>query len=203
MKLIGYRSFALCYASSSSASAFSSMLMSLSSLDSKTSRHSRHSTNSASSSRLTICTRGCLQGCFSALCGREDGCGVINPGASPLFNRAEGQIRGIPGILALLCHLSSPDRYSSVNFFATPTLTPESKGEIPTKSVAQAKLIRARDLPFGGCFLPLPAKACVGQRRRRRMNYDRKGRRYIRQNQSEFSNAGIRGLFAKMDRCSS
>ena len=38
----------------------SSMAMSLNSLDSKTSPHSRHSTYSDSSSRLTICTRGCL-----------------------------------------------------------------------------------------------------------------------------------------------
>src|SRR5262249_8301561 len=46
----------------------SSMAMSLNSLDSKTSPHSRHSTYSASSSRLTICTRGCLHTvviCFS------------------------------------------------------------------------------------------------------------------------------------------
>ena len=42
----------------------SSMFMSLNSLDSKISPHSLHSTNSDSSSRLTICTRGCLQGCF-------------------------------------------------------------------------------------------------------------------------------------------
>ena len=42
----------------------SSMFMSLNSLDSKISPHSLHSTNSESSSRLTICTRGCLQGCF-------------------------------------------------------------------------------------------------------------------------------------------
>lgn len=40
----------------------SSMAMSLNSLDSNTSRHSRHSTYSESSSRATICTRGCLQG---------------------------------------------------------------------------------------------------------------------------------------------
>lgn|SRR5580704_67339 len=38
----------------------SSIAMSLNSLDSKTSPHSRHSTYSESSSRLTICTRGCL-----------------------------------------------------------------------------------------------------------------------------------------------
>src|SRR5216684_1028509 len=40
--------------------------MSLNSLDSKISPHSLHSTNSESSSRLTICTRGCLQGCFAS-----------------------------------------------------------------------------------------------------------------------------------------
>src|ERR1039458_2330092 len=42
----------------------SSIFRSLNSLDSKISPHSLHSTNSDSSSRLTICTRGCLQGCF-------------------------------------------------------------------------------------------------------------------------------------------
>ena len=45
----------------------SSMFMSLNSLDSKISPHSLHSTNSQSSSRLTICTRGCLQGCLACL----------------------------------------------------------------------------------------------------------------------------------------
>src|SRR5271154_3691398 len=45
---------------SSSGSFFSSMAMSFNSLDSKTSPHSWHSTYSASSSRETICTRGCL-----------------------------------------------------------------------------------------------------------------------------------------------
>ena len=40
----------------------SSMFMSLNSLDSKISPHSWHSTNSESSSRATICTRGCLHG---------------------------------------------------------------------------------------------------------------------------------------------
>src|ERR1700758_3789095 len=44
----------------SSDCARSSMAISLNSLDSKTSPHSRHSTYSVSSSRLTICTRGCL-----------------------------------------------------------------------------------------------------------------------------------------------
>src|ERR1039458_8652745 len=45
----------------------SSIFMSLNSLDSKISPHSLHSTNSESSSRLTICTRGCLQVCFILL----------------------------------------------------------------------------------------------------------------------------------------
>src|SRR5450631_3808038 len=49
----------------------SSITMSLNSLDSKISPHSLHSTNSESSSRLTICTRGCLQGCFASRLGEE------------------------------------------------------------------------------------------------------------------------------------
>ncbi len=60
----------------------SSMIMSLNSLDSKISPHSLHSTNSESSSRATICTRGCLHGAmsfwFSGVGDGEDG--VINPG---------------------------------------------------------------------------------------------------------------------------
>ena len=44
----------------SSGSFFSSIAMSFNSLDSKTSPHSWHSTYSDSSSRETICTRGCL-----------------------------------------------------------------------------------------------------------------------------------------------
>src|SRR5208337_3570203 len=72
----------------------SSIFMSLNSLDSKISPHSLHSTNSASSSRLTICTRGCLQGCCAAaLCGAEGDFDVINPGM-PRQNLGGGQIRG-------------------------------------------------------------------------------------------------------------
>src|ERR1700730_14044760 len=60
------------------------MLMSSNSLDSKMSPHSRHSTNSASSSRLTICTRGCLQGCWLVPLGIfKGGFEVINPKVLP------------------------------------------------------------------------------------------------------------------------
>ena len=69
----------------SSSSLVSSIFMSLNSLDSKISPHSRHSTNSASSSRDTICTRGCLHAgmllLFSGTCG--GGIRVINPGLFP------------------------------------------------------------------------------------------------------------------------
>src|ERR1700721_3134202 len=55
--------------------------MSLNSVDSKMSPHSRHSTNSASSSRATICTRGCLHSLAETLSGDcGGGLGVINPG---------------------------------------------------------------------------------------------------------------------------
>src|SRR5215470_11660431 len=69
----------------------SSMAMSLNSLASKTSPHSLHSTNSLSSSRATICTRGCLQDLGivrleSLLGGIGEGCGLIPDSAdSPDF----------------------------------------------------------------------------------------------------------------------
>jgi hypothetical protein len=95
--------------SCASPSTLSSMLISFSSLDSKISRHSRHSTNSASSSRLTICTRGCLQGRLFALSGWVvDGFAVINPEASPSRNTGGIDSREFPGILAPRWRLSSP-----------------------------------------------------------------------------------------------
>src|ERR1700686_748458 len=93
------------YDSWASPSVLSSMLMSLSSLDSKTSRHSRHSTNSASSSRLTICTRGCLQGCLPEFCGRGNGFEVISAETMPHRIRGGTDSREFPGILALLLYL--------------------------------------------------------------------------------------------------
>src|SRR5205807_2621200 len=74
--------------------------MSLNSLDSKTSRHSRHSTYSASSSRDTICTRGCWQGFSMGLfCGEElvaDGnCGVFI-GSQPAALFGPGQLLTLP-----------------------------------------------------------------------------------------------------------
>src|SRR5271154_85956 len=104
------------YDSWASPSVLSSMLMSLSSLDSKTSRHSRHSTNSASSSRLTICTRGCLQGCLLAFWGCENGFEVINPEASPSMAHGGTDSREFPGILSPLRDLSSPSELRAVNF---------------------------------------------------------------------------------------
>src|SRR5437660_1086373 len=57
----------------------SSMAMSFNSVASKISPHSMHSTNSASSSRATICTRGCLHASLLVLWG-DGGVGIINPG---------------------------------------------------------------------------------------------------------------------------
>ena len=58
----------------------SSIIMSLNSLDSKISPHSLHSTYSESSSRDTICTRGCLHGGLGSFAGADGGeMGVINP----------------------------------------------------------------------------------------------------------------------------
>jgi hypothetical protein len=87
----------------------SSMTMSLNSLDSKISPHSLHSTNSESSSRATICTRGCLHGAmllfFSGSGDGEDG--VINPGLGIPFVQP-GISPEIGGILDRLFQLSSP-----------------------------------------------------------------------------------------------
>src|SRR5580700_2531796 len=74
----------------------SSIIMSLNSLDSKISPHSRHSTNSASSSRATICTRGCLHSfmvlLFSGGC--DGGIEVINPGGHGRPGEAEVRFSG-------------------------------------------------------------------------------------------------------------
>src|SRR3954465_15038238 len=68
----------------SSRSLVSSIIMSLNSLDSKISPHSLHSTYSESSSRDTICTRGCLHGCAGGFAVADGGgMGVINPVYAP------------------------------------------------------------------------------------------------------------------------
>src|SRR5690348_15620115 len=93
------------------------MVMSRNSLDSKISRHSRHSTNSASSSRETICTRGCLQGCISFFFTGEDG-GIefITPIRSYFAERPWESQPEIGRILARPQWLSSPRLGTSVHF---------------------------------------------------------------------------------------
>src|SRR5581483_2824569 len=90
------------------------MFMSLNSLDSKISPQRRHSTNSASSSRETICTRGCLH-CsmlvlFSGNCG--GGIGVINPGAAPILGsgrKIAGNVGHFsPAHMLVKSHLGTP-----------------------------------------------------------------------------------------------
>src|SRR5437762_444348 len=67
------------------------------SLDSKISPHSLHSTNSQSSSRLTICTRGCLQGCcFCTLAGGDGDLEVINPEGDPQQHESREFHRNFP-----------------------------------------------------------------------------------------------------------
>ena len=61
----------------SSGAFFSSIAMSFNSLDSKTSPHSWHSIYSESSSRETICTRGCLH-CSGLTFFWEDGEGWLS-----------------------------------------------------------------------------------------------------------------------------
>src|SRR5580704_5198793 len=106
------------------------MFMSLNSLDSKISPHSLHSTNSASSSRLTICTRRCLQGCFgAALCGAEGDLDVINPHAPRM--KAGGQfLRLIPAILKRRQNLSSPWPLLACEFAAARRHLKTSPGQL-------------------------------------------------------------------------
>src|SRR5205807_9306747 len=87
----------------------SSMAMSRNSLASKISPHSRHSTNSASSSRATICTRGCLHSGMSLLfSGNSDGgIGFIDPGCFPARAGRDEICRNLCGILDRLLDLSS------------------------------------------------------------------------------------------------
>src|SRR5579864_7732877 len=97
------------------------MFISLNSLDSKISPHSLHSTNSASSSRLTICTRGCLQGCFVlTFCGGAGNLGVIFQDCTS-GTSAEGWWSFSPefhGILERLGGLSSPQALLCCGFVA-------------------------------------------------------------------------------------
>ena len=80
----------------------SSISMSLNSLDSKISPHSLHSTYSESSSRDTICTRGCLQGCAGGFVGAAGGgMGVINPVNERPAREGKGKTPEIGRILSL------------------------------------------------------------------------------------------------------
>jgi hypothetical protein len=85
----------------------SSVFMSLNSLDSKISPQSLHSTNSASSSRLTICTRRCLQDCGSGFAGGEGGLEVINPAVPLNFVERGTDSREFSGIVDRAMRLSS------------------------------------------------------------------------------------------------
>ena len=143
----------------------SSMIMSLNSLDSKISPHSLHSTNSESSSRATICTRGCLHGAmslfFSGVGDGEDG--VINPGVGSLVERP-GISPEIGGILDRLLQLSSPsvDLYSEwlhPNFWC-PAATPPAAKSFRSKLRSPKRLTPVlRHL--AGAFRPLPVTGCI------------------------------------------
>src|ERR1700747_1231417 len=88
------------------------MAMSLNSLDSKTSPHSRHSQDSVSSSRLTICTRGCLHWFMILLClGSCDGGWLHNSGWQ-LRRRLDCPI--LPEILGILDPPGWKSSHSSV-----------------------------------------------------------------------------------------
>ncbi len=138
----------------------SSMIMSLNSLDSKISPHSLHSTNSESSSRATICTRGCLHcGVSLLLSGSGDGGdGVINPGVGIPFKRL-GISPEIGGILDRLLQLSSPsvDLYSSEQFFSCPIVR-------LTESDSKWRSLQRLSSSSGQLavvFRPLPVTGCI------------------------------------------
>ena len=80
-------------------------------------------------------------------------------------------------------------------------MLPGNRLEKPTRIVAYVlSRLDLDNLPFEGYFCPLPGKACVMQRPRRRMNYDGKGRSYIRQIQSEIiTRLGMLKLTKKAD----
>lgn|SRR5438132_1216482 len=86
----------------------SSIIMSLNSLDSKISPHSLHSTYSESSSRDTICTRGCLHGGLGSFAGADGGeMGVINPVYERPAREGRAKLRKLAVFLALARQLSS------------------------------------------------------------------------------------------------
>src|SRR4051812_23613150 len=92
----------------SSRSLVSSIIMSLNSLDSKISPHSLHSTYSESSSRETICTRGCLHGGLGTFAAAEGGgMGVINPVCERAVREDQAKLRKLAVFLALARQLSS------------------------------------------------------------------------------------------------
>ncbi len=160
------------------------MLMSLSSLASKTSRHSRHSTNSASSSRLTICTRGCLHGGL-VLRGDENGFEVINPEASPSAESTEGRIREnsryfSPPWPLVKCFVFDSRR--EVGWVRGTGRNRRLAGRVcgnPTKIIATGKPLNPQRLPLDVQLVPLPAGACAISPDGRKMNYDGKGRNSI------------------------
>jgi hypothetical protein len=143
----------------------SSMIMSLNSLDSKISPHSLHSTNSESSSRATICTRGCLHGAlsllFSGLGDGEDG--VINPGLGSLIERP-GISPEIGGILDRLLQLSSPsvDLYSESfhRDFQSPVSTPRA-AKSGWHKLRSPKRLTSIPRHLAGAFRPLPVTGCI------------------------------------------
>jgi hypothetical protein len=157
------------------------MLMSLSSLDSKTSRHSRHSTNSASSSRLTICTRGCLQGFGSVLGGRGNGFELINPEApsfkESLKDRCAGISRYFSPAFSVVKSLLVTITFNFENFECV-----SSKPFWPNLQTSGPNVPRW-DKPFTSYslhlrrgFPPLRVAPCAIRRPGRRMKYDEKGR---------------------------
>lgn len=92
----------------SSVNFVSSIIMSLNSLDSKISPHSLHSTYSESSSRDTICTRGCLHGGLGTFAEADGGgIGVINPVYERPAREGRAKLRKLAVFLALARPLSS------------------------------------------------------------------------------------------------
>jgi hypothetical protein len=154
----------------------SSMVISLNSLDSKMSPHSMHSTNSLSSSRATICTRGCLHVAMLLLFSRGDGgIGFINPGGHSSPSGPGGEITRSWRYCSLTFWLvKSPKQNRSYqgswgrqapahdrNDGRFLEARKRVKMEIRPKQSDYCKPFKYMTLPFSGQFRPLPAGGCI------------------------------------------
>ncbi len=155
--------------------------MSLNSLDSKISPHSLHSTNSESSSRPTICTRGCLQGCLASGAGGGAGdFGVINPEGSLKKHNAECCFCRNSRYFRPARRVVKPSA-SCCRKFVTRPIQPASNWvcisppyKLRPKSSYNHKPFSCGYLPLEALFQHLPAQACYQPRHYRMIEVRRK-----------------------------